>query len=129
MDVLKSAAGGCGQAGTEMGFKIGERNYRAADVAFVSSERWNAIPRDGYLEVSPELVIEVLSPSNTAAEIRDKRRLCFENGCREFWVVDAEAREIEVSTPDGRSLIYTSDQQILLFFAPERSLTVGAVFA
>jgi Uma2 family endonuclease len=32
----------------------------------------------------PELVIELISPSNTAAELREKKKLCLENGSREF---------------------------------------------
>jgi Uma2 family endonuclease len=73
------------------------------------------------------LVIEVLSPSNSATEIREKRRLCLENGSREFWVVDPIQREIEVSTTDGRSIIYRSGQGIPLFFA-EGSVAVDEVF-
>ena len=66
-------------------------------------ERWDGI--EDYLFGAPELVIEVLSPSNTASEMRDKRKLCLANGSVEFWVVDPEQREVEVSTPDGHSII------------------------
>lgn len=40
---------------------------------------------DDYLRGAPDLIIEVLSPSNTATEICDKEKLCLENGAREFW--------------------------------------------
>jgi Uma2 family endonuclease len=42
----------------------------AADVAFVSRERWEQGDPDGYLAGAPELVAEVLSPSNTAEASR-----------------------------------------------------------
>ncbi len=126
--LLLQMAGSAGRFGTEMGFKLGERNYRIADVGFGSREIWDAIPKNGYLSRAPELVAEVLSPSNTVAEMRDKRKLCLENGSREFWIVDSEQREIEVWTPDGRSIIYQSGQQIPLFFTDGQTLAVDAVF-
>jgi hypothetical protein len=72
-------------------------------------------------------VVEVLSPSNTAAEIRARRNVCLENGSREFWLVDIEHRQVEVSTPDGRSITYKLGQSIPLFFAPE-AVAVGSIF-
>src|SRR5690349_5407222 len=50
----------------EMAFRaLPEYDVRGADVAFVSRERWDGTPDNDYLRGSPELVIEVLSPSNT----------------------------------------------------------------
>jgi len=54
-------------------------------VAFVSTDRWEKTDR--YFEGAPEIVIEVLSPSNTAAEMMDKEQLCLENGAKEFWAL------------------------------------------
>ena len=70
-------------------------------------------------------MIEVLSPSNTAGEIRDKKKLCLENGSREFWVVDIDRREVEVSTPGGHKVIYTSGKEIPVF---STSLRVDEIF-
>ena len=78
---------------------------------------------------APKLVIEVLSPSNTVAEIIDKKTLCLENGSHEFWVVDIEHRQVEVSTPDGRGKTYKSGQHIPLFFAADAQLAVDAIFS
>jgi Uma2 family endonuclease len=61
------------------------------------------------------------------SEIRDKRKICLENGCREFWLVDTKLREVEVTTADGRSVIYKSGQQIPLFFAAS-TLAAEAIF-
>jgi Uma2 family endonuclease len=74
-------------------------------------------------------VIEVLSPSNTVAEINDKKTLCLENGSREFWVVDIEHRQVEVSTPDGRGTTHKAGQHIPLFFAENAQLAVDAIFS
>jgi Uma2 family endonuclease len=56
----------------------------------------------------------VLLPSNTAAEIFEKEKLCLQNGGREFWVVDPDRRQVKVSTPDGRTVTYPSGQEIPL---------------
>jgi Uma2 family endonuclease len=77
---------------------------------------------------APEIVIEVLSPSNTIKKMRDRRKICLENGGREFWVVDPKRREVEVSTPDGHSITYKPGQHIPLFFAAGSSTAVDAIF-
>ena len=127
--LLDVAGRSSGEIVTEVGFRPGPGNeYWTADVVFVPRDRWDAIPRDGYMEGAPELVVEVLSPSNTVAEMRDKRKICLENGCREFWVVDPKQREVEVSTPDGHSITYKPGQQIPLFFADGSNIAVDAIF-
>ncbi|MBF0552803.1 MAG: Uma2 family endonuclease, partial [Deltaproteobacteria bacterium] len=40
-----------------------------------------------YLD-SPEIVVEVRSPSNTIGEIEEKKTLYFEKGAREVWLCD-----------------------------------------
>ena len=37
---------------------------------------------------APEICIEILSPSNTMAEMDEKKELYFARGCKEFWVCD-----------------------------------------
>ncbi len=76
---------------------------------------------------APELVVEVLSPSNSASEIFEKEELCLENGCQEFWVVDPKRHVVKVSTPDGASKTYQTGQKIPLMFGG--ALEVDAIFA
>ena len=45
---------------------------------------------------APDMVIEILSPSNTAIEMNQKLRLYQEAGVREYWVVDPENNELTV---------------------------------
>jgi Uma2 family endonuclease len=52
--------------------------------AFVSKARWDEV-NDGYLPGAPELVVEIISPSNTTTQIREYAALCLLNGCQEFW--------------------------------------------
>jgi Uma2 family endonuclease len=127
--LLEGAGGSSGVVETEVGFRPCLSNeYWIADVAFVFSKRWADIPRDGYMVGAPELVIEVLSPSNTMKKMGDRRKICLENGCIEFWVVDSKSGKVEVSTSDGRFTTYKSGQSIPLFFAEGSSIAVDAIF-
>lgn len=47
------------------------------------------------------LAVEVLSPSSTRADRFTKRRLYQEVGIPLYWVVDADAHEVEVWTPEA----------------------------
>ncbi len=110
---LLDSAGGSGSALMEVGFRpLPEHELRVADVAYASAQRWSEQDPAGHFRGVPEIVIEVLSPSNTAAEMLDKEQVCLENGGREFWVIDIERRQVKVSTPDGRTVAYKSGQEI-----------------
>ena len=124
--LLEDAAESAGVVDKEIPYRpLPEHECWGADVAFVSKERWESVDR--YLMEAPELVVEVLSPSNTVAEMLDKRNVCLENGSREFWVVDTGLRQVEVSTPDGHTITYKPGQEIPLFFGGR--LAVDAIFA
>ena len=114
---------------TEFSFRaLPEYELRVADVAYITHERAASIAGDDNLHGAPDLVIEVLSPSNTAREIKEKADLCLANGCRQFWVVDSRLRHIAVSTPDGLTRIYRSGESIPLVFAENQSFRVEAAF-
>lgn len=114
---------------TECPFRpLAHNEYWIADVAAVALERWNAIPADDILRGSPELVIEVLSPSNTASEILDKQQTCFQGGCREFWVVDPERSTVTVVSPDAPGRWYGRGASIPLTLLGGGSLAVDDVF-
>ncbi len=104
-----------------------EYELRVADVAYISAEHWkSANPEDNYRGV-PDLVIEVLSPSNTVAEIYEKEKLCLENGGQEFWVVDPDRRQVKISTADGRMIAWQSGQEIPLRLFGNAKMAVNAI--
>jgi Uma2 family endonuclease len=85
----------------EMAFRPSpEYEVWVADVGMVSSERAAATGDDEYLTGAPELVVEVLSPSNTVDEINAKMNVCMANGCLSFWVLDSKFRQISVTEGD-----------------------------
>ena len=44
--------------------------------------------RETPLTRAPEICVEVISPSNTASEIEEKKQLYFEAGAKEVWLCD-----------------------------------------
>jgi len=83
-----------------------EYDLRGADVAFVSQQRWDATSDDDNLHGSPEIVIEVLSPSNTKRMIHEKAVLCLSSGTLQFWVVDPKGKTVAVTPKDGSAVVY-----------------------
>jgi len=128
--LLESVAGDSGMVETELPFRaLPQYEFRVADVAYVTAERWRGIDLNDNLRGVPEIVIEVLSPSNTASEIHDKEALCLENGGREFWVVNPDLRQVKVSTPDGLTRTYQAGGKIPLnVLGPGLELDVDAIF-
>jgi Uma2 family endonuclease len=113
----------------EVAFRpLPEHEVRVADVAYVSKERFHSADVEDYLQGAPDLVIEVLSPSNTVAEINEKEAICLDHGTKEFWVVDDQLTQVKVSTADGRTVTYKSGQKIPLPLFGNRTLDVDGIF-
>jgi len=72
------------------------------DVLFIANERLDTV-KEEFIEGPPDLVIEVLSPSNWLDDRRIKFHLYARAGVREYWIVDLERRMIEVFALRGHS--------------------------
>lgn len=80
---------------------------RAADVLFISRERYARWTRaSSYLDVAPDLVVEILSPRDTVMDLLQKLREYFAIGVRLVWVIDPQARTVHAyrSVTDVREL-------------------------
>jgi Uma2 family endonuclease len=58
---------------------------KAADVAWASPTRVAELADGVCFPRAPEICVEVLSPRNTDAEMREKKALYFDAGAREVW--------------------------------------------
>ncbi|MCH7621312.1 MAG: Uma2 family endonuclease [Chloroflexi bacterium] len=76
---------------------------RAPDAAFVAKDRLPAgeLP-PGYLEMVPDLAVEVVSPGDSAREVREKVADWMRAGVRLLWAIDPATRSVTVyrSTDD-----------------------------
>lgn len=127
--LLDPLTAGRGVVWTEVSFRpLPEHELWRADVAYVNQARFDAIEPEENLHGAPELVIEVLSPSNTASEINDREAICLENGCLEFWIVDPKRKTVKVSTPDRRTITYIESDTIPLTLPASGQLAVSDIF-
>jgi Uma2 family endonuclease len=72
-----------------------------ADVAYVRLERVVPDSSSEFLNGSPDLMIEIESPSNSALEFEWRESRCLRTGCREFWIVYPELEVVRVTTHDA----------------------------
>jgi Uma2 family endonuclease len=119
-----------GVVDSEFAFRpLPEHELWVADVAFVCMERERLIDPNDYLQGAPDIVVEILSPSNSAVEMNEREKLCPENGSKEFWVADADLRQVKVTTPDRHPITYRSGQESPLPLFGGAKVAVDAIFA
>jgi Uma2 family endonuclease len=103
---------GLGEVFGESGFWL-ERDpdtVLCPDVAFVASRR---LPPEGlgrtFLDLAPDLAVEVLSKGNRPREIRAKVADYLRLGVRRVWVVDPVKRLVRIHRPDGAERLVGED--------------------
>lgn len=76
-------------------FRMLPGNLREPDVSFTQKARLpNPLPQVGGW--CPDLCVEILSPDNTVAEMKQKRVEYFRSGCGLVWEFDVETRTVKV---------------------------------
>ena len=126
---LTKAAGGQGRAAQEFPYRPAKNlQFWYADVAYISNEDWQAMRTNEYPIYSPELIIEVLSPSNTPDKVIRQRVAAFSGGTQEFWVVDLDRQQIEVSVPGVATRIYKVGEEVPVPLIGNVTLPVSALF-
>jgi len=96
---LASDNGRLGVTSGEQGFiRLGESQVRAPDVAFFLRANLpeGRLPSERVPAICPDIAVEILSSSNTMAEMAQKRKEYFQGGCRLVWMVDPGARNVAV---------------------------------
>ncbi len=91
----------------ETGFTLSRMpdTVRAPDIAFIRRERLPEASA-GFLELAPDLVVEVLSPSDRPGEILAKVGDWLEAGASLVWVIDPERRQARIYRADGTESIF-----------------------
>jgi Uma2 family endonuclease len=84
------------------------------------------------IEVAPDWVCEILSPSTAARDKVAKRKLYAKHGVRHYWIVDVDARTLEAfELSDGRWMLVDSyDDTAVARIRPfdEVELTIQRLF-
>lgn len=103
---------------------------REPDVAFTSAEK---IPLDaeidGYAEVVPDLVVEIVSPSDTRRWARDRTQMWLDHGAPLVWIVHPNTRTIDVYRPNSVvTTLHTDDSLDGLDIIPHFTCPVSTIF-
>ena len=99
----------------ETGFRISQNpdTVRAPDVAFV---RQASIDQQGmhtgYWDGAPDLAVEIISPSDTYAEVVEKVDEWLRAGCAMVWVVNPRREMVEVFRPAGGFTVLGGDDTL-----------------
>ena len=118
--------------GAETGFYT-RRNpdtVRAPDAMFISSDRVAKITDHvKFLDVAPNLVVEVLSPGDTWTEVETKVQEYFTAGVRLIWIIDPKAETITVyRSANERTILTRTDILTGGDILPEFSVPVSEIF-
>jgi len=98
------------------------------DLSFFIAER---VPIDVpvYFQTPPDLVIEIVSPSNAAREIERKTGMYLESGVRQVWVVYPAKRQVVVHSSSGEPRTLHDDDQLTEGdILPGLSINVSSIF-
>lgn len=112
----------------EYPFRVGDHDLRSADVGMAL--RGRAALVGGIPDGPPEMVIDVLSPSNAVSALKAYRRLCQKHGTLVFWVVDPDDNTVEAWLGQSdRPALYAMDEEIPIeLFGVAHSLRLSAIF-
>jgi Uma2 family endonuclease len=96
--------------GSSAGYWMSNGNCRAPDVSFIPRERLLKLgfsPRArSFFPGAPDLAVEVLSPSNTPAEIEARLSDFFASGAQIVWLINPVTQSVEVChSPTQRTLV------------------------
>ncbi len=128
-DMLQAKLGPLWVAQTECPYRgTPEHDSRSADVGVVSKERNDQAESLDELFGAPDLVIEILSPSNRAGEMDDKEAFCLAHGCQSFWRINPPRRTVKVTDGGGHVQWYRDSDSISLTPFSAESITVQEIF-
>ncbi len=86
---------------------------REPDLAFISAEkRPLGVRNTGYIEVAPDLVVEIVSPSDRPADVVEKARMWLSYDTGLVWVVYSDTRTVGVHRPDAPEVMLGEDDTL-----------------
>jgi Uma2 family endonuclease len=102
---------------------------RGIDVAYISNERFSQVQATGFLDVAPELVVEVMSPTDRWIDIQEKLAEYFNIGVQLVWLVDPQLEQIHVyRSLDDTSRLTAEDELTAAEILPGFSVPISEIF-
>ena len=101
--------------GSDSGIRLerGPDTVREPDVGYISAEKLPLGTRiTGYSEVVPDLVVEIVSPSDTIREMYDRACMWLRHGVRLVWVAYPDTRTVDAFRQDGATITLFEDDTL-----------------
>jgi Uma2 family endonuclease len=100
-----------GKSYGEVDCQVSDEVVRRPDVSvFLGRERLGQIDENRIpIPFAPDIAVEVLSPSESAIEVRRKVREYLRAGTREVWVLDHDNGEVLIETEGGIRVLQGAD--------------------
>src|SRR5665213_339060 len=89
------------------------RKFRKPDLSVIRNDRLKGIdPREGFLQIPADLVIEVVSPNDLAYDVAAKVQEYLGHGFKQVWIVNPHRRTVEDYHAAGSIRLLREDAQI-----------------
>ena len=100
--------------GAETGFKLESDpdTVLAPDIAFIRRVRLGRRSK-GYRLGAPDLVVEVLSPSDHKKKVERKTAQWLELGAKTVWLVDPDSKTVEVHHAKGETTVFRENEELV----------------
>lgn len=127
---LHAKSQGLGWVTVETGFLLRREPdlVRAPDVAFVVAARAPRPAPKGFVQLAPDLAVEVVSPSDTDTEVREKVDEYLTHGVREVWLVDPRRRRAEVFRRGAAPAVLGPEGALATDLLPGLSIPLAELF-
>ncbi len=98
------------------GFMLPDGAVRSPDASWIAKERWEHLSqeeRSRFAPITPDLVIEVRSESDSLKELQEKMEEYRKNGTRLGWLIDRANKKAYIYQADGTICIVEGEKSIL----------------
>jgi Uma2 family endonuclease len=109
------------------GFKLSNGAVRSPDVSWVAIAKWISLTKEQqrkFAPIDPDLVIELMSPTDDLDELQNKMREYMNCGVRLGWLINPDAQQVEIYR-QGREKEVLSNPKTLSGEAIMPGLTVN----
>jgi len=89
--------------GNDGGYTLPNGAVRAPDASWMALERWQAIDDEEierFPHTYPDFAVELMSPSDTLAELQEKMTEYMANGVQLGWLIDPYEKRVYIYRPD-----------------------------
>jgi Uma2 family endonuclease len=127
----QTKAGKCFDSST--GVSLPNGGDRSPDAAWIPLNTWEALTttqKQGFLPLTPDFIIELLSPSDSWQQGQQKMAEYMSNGCRLAWLIQPKNKRVAIYRQGGETEIIESPT--LLFgedVLPDFILNIEAIWS